>query len=100
MSCGLRFDFQNFPGKDSVTANKGSTATFLAKITGNPESIDWEHGEEFLEAGEKYGIRTEDGVSELKICNVEDTDAGSYACVAVIDNIEVCSDYSIQNQFS
>uniref|UniRef100_G1KFS2 Obscurin, cytoskeletal calmodulin and titin-interacting RhoGEF n=1 Tax=Anolis carolinensis TaxID=28377 RepID=G1KFS2_ANOCA len=64
----------------STEATEGETATMRCKLS-KESTVQWKKGDQSLKPNEKYIMRQKDTVVELVIQNLEEEDAGDYACV-------------------
>ena len=64
----------------SQGVTEGEDAVLWCKLT-KEASDKWREGQLVLQQGEKYTIKQEGSVSELKIHNPDVTDAGEYICM-------------------
>ncbi|KAK6011907.1 immunoglobulin I-set domain protein, partial [Ostertagia ostertagi] len=70
---------------EDIAANVGDLiATLSCNLEGNPEpQIAWfKDDKELIVSSSKYQARYSDGLSELTIKNIEESDAGRYSCRA------------------
>lgn len=59
---------------------EGNTVVLRCELSKPGAAVKWWRGEEMLEVGEKYQMRTEGRIAELLIKNVNSEDVGSYSC--------------------
>lgn len=68
---------QNLRNQEVV---EGNTVALRCELSKPGAAVKWWRGEEMLEVGEKYQMRTEGRIAELLIKNVNSEDVGSYSC--------------------
>lgn len=68
---------QNLRNQEVV---EGNTVVLRCELSKPGAAVKWWRGEEMLEVGEKYQMRTEGRIAELLIKNVNSEDVGSYSC--------------------
>lgn len=65
-------------GSQEVT--EGTTATLRCQLS-KMASVEWRKGAETLRDGDRYSLRQDGTVCELRIRNLAMADAGEYSCV-------------------
>ncbi|XP_016431454.1 obscurin-like [Sinocyclocheilus rhinocerous] len=68
---------QNLRNQEVV---EGNTIAFRCELSKPGAMVKWWRGEELLQVGEKYQMRTEGRIAELLIKNVNSEDVGFYSC--------------------
>ncbi|XP_073675951.1 obscurin [Garra rufa] len=68
---------QNLRNQEAVESN---TVALRCELSKPGATVKWWRGEELLQVGEKYQMRTEGRIAELLIKNVDSEDVGSYSC--------------------
>ena len=78
----LKQEEPSFAGKvKDVKADEGQDAKFKAKYKGYPEpTVTWHRDGTQLESGDRYRVKTKQGLSTLTIEEVEEKDNGAYEC--------------------
>lgn len=59
---------------------EGSTVAFRCELSKPGATVKWWRGEEVLQVGKKYQMRTEGRIAEILIKNVNSEDIGFYSC--------------------
>ncbi|XP_077079717.1 obscurin-like isoform X1 [Siphateles boraxobius] len=68
---------QNLRNQEVV---EGNTVALRCELSKPGAAVKWWRGEEMLQVGEKYQMRTEGRIAELLIKNVNSEDVSSYSC--------------------
>ncbi|KAL1270084.1 hypothetical protein QQF64_032373 [Cirrhinus molitorella] len=68
---------QNLRNQEAV---EGNTVALRCELSKPGATVKWWRGEELLQVGEKYQIRTEGRIAELLLKNVNSEDVGFYSC--------------------
>lgn len=64
----------------NVEVKEGDRGVLCCELSKPGAPVDWRKGRVILKPGDKYEMRQEANLTELIICNVDESDAGKYTC--------------------